>query len=129
MAISDPLNTAVLEDLHFTTGMEVEGAIADAKSIGERVQELYGEEESLADTIAAAARQSEGGDIESAAQSAPVVRLLNSILHRAVADRANRREHPRGRGRAHAHVRLFVNIGSYFVSTCYQNRKCILYSV
>ena len=88
-AISDPLNTAVLEDLTFTTGMEVEGAIADAKAIAERVKELYGEEESLADAIAAAARQAEGGDVESAAQSAPVVRLLNSILHRAVADRAS----------------------------------------
>ena len=89
VAISDPLNTAVLEDLHFTTGMEIEGAIADAKSIDEKVKEFYGEEESLSDAIAAAARQSEGGDVESAAQSAPVVRLLNSILHRAVADRAS----------------------------------------
>jgi len=89
VAISDPLNTAVLEDLHFTTGMEIEGAIADAKAIEERVKELYGEEESLSDTIAAAARQAADGDVESAAQSAPVVRLLNSILHRAVADRAS----------------------------------------
>ena len=89
VAISDPLNTAVLEDLHFTTGMEVEGAIADAKTIDERVKELYGEEESLSEAIAAAARQAADGDVESAAQSAPVVRLLNSILHRAVADRAS----------------------------------------
>jgi type IV pilus assembly protein PilB len=89
VALSDPLNTAVLEDLAFTTGLEVEGAVADAKSILARVKELYGEEESLADAIAAAARQSEGSDVESAAQSAPVVRLLNSILHRAIADRAS----------------------------------------
>jgi type IV pilus assembly protein PilB len=89
VAISDPLNTAVLEDLAFTTGLEVVGAVADAELLKARVQELYGEESSLADAISEAARSAAGQDAEAAAQSAPVVRLLNSILHRAILDRAS----------------------------------------
>ena len=38
VAIGDPLNTAVLEDLRFTTGMEARGAVGDAARI--RAQSL-----------------------------------------------------------------------------------------
>ncbi len=89
VAIGDPLNTAVLEDLAFTTGLTIEGAVADEAALRERVKELYGKEGSLADAIAAASGAVSASDPESAAQSAPVVRLLNSILHRAIADRAS----------------------------------------
>ncbi len=89
VAIGDPLNTAVLEDLRFTTGMDVVGAVADAERIRALVEEHYGEEASLKDAIADAARAAAGQDAESAATSAPVVRLLNSILNRAIKDRAS----------------------------------------
>ena len=52
LAIGDPLNTAVLEDLSFSTGMQVRGAVGDAEKLSEWVEELYGAEESLADVIA-----------------------------------------------------------------------------
>jgi len=89
VAIADPLNTAVLEDLSFTTGCEVRGAVADGELLRQLVTECYGEEASLADAIAAAARASAGEDAGEAAQSLPVVRLLNSILHQAIKDRAS----------------------------------------
>jgi type IV pilus assembly protein PilB len=89
VAIADPLNTAVLEDLSFTTGTPVRGAVADGEAIKSLVTAHYGEERSLADAIAEAAAAVDGGDAESAAQSMPVVRLLNSILHRAIKDRAS----------------------------------------
>jgi type IV pilus assembly protein PilB len=89
VAISDPLNTALIEDLRFTTGIEVRGALADAAALKRLVLQYYGEESTLADAIAEAARAVSGGDVESAAQSTPVVRLLNSILHRAIKDRAS----------------------------------------
>jgi len=89
VAIGDPLNTAVLEDLSFRTGKEVRGAVADAEVIKTAVLEHYGEETSLADAIAAAAEAVSGADPESAAASAPVARLLNSLLHRAIRDRAS----------------------------------------
>ena len=89
VAIADPLNTAVLEDLRFTTGLEVRGVVADGERIAEQVQACYGDEASLRETIAAAAKASAGADAGSAAASLPVVRLLNSILHQAIKDRAS----------------------------------------
>jgi type IV pilus assembly protein PilB len=88
VAIFDPLNTAVLEDLAFQTGLAIDGVVADQATLKAKVQEFYGEEGSIADAIAAAAALT-GSDPEKAALSAPVVRLLNSILHRAIADRAS----------------------------------------
>jgi len=88
VALADPMNTAVLEDLSFTTGFETRAVVADGELIRSLVLELYGEESTLADAIADAAKASLG-DAESAAQSKPVVRLLNSILHRAIRDRAS----------------------------------------
>lgn len=88
VAIADPLNTAVLEDLAFQTGLVIDGAVADQDTLRAKVREFYGEEGTIRDAIAAAASVG-GSDPEKAAQSAPVVRLLNSILHRAIADRAS----------------------------------------
>jgi type IV pilus assembly protein PilB len=89
VAISDPLNTAVLQDLTFSTGMDVRGAVGDGELLKKLVEQHYGAETSIADAIADAAQAALGADAESAAQSLPVVRLLNSILHRAVKDRAS----------------------------------------
>ena len=89
VAIGDPLNTAVLEDLRFTTGLDVRGVVADQELLRAAIQEAYGDEQSLAEAIDDAARAAVGGDVGSAASSMPVVRLLNSILHRAIKDRAS----------------------------------------
>jgi len=89
VALSDPLNTAVLEDLGFSTGMETRAVVAEVEKIRASVVEHYGEEGSLSAAIADAARSVDAADAESAAQSLPVVRLLNSILHRAIRDRAS----------------------------------------
>ncbi len=89
VAIADPLNTSVLEDLRFQKGIEVRAALADAAEIKAKVLEHYGAEGTLSDAIRDAARAVSGADVQSAAKSAPVVRLLNSILHRAIQDRAS----------------------------------------
>ncbi|MBL8858514.1 MAG: Flp pilus assembly complex ATPase component TadA [Planctomycetes bacterium] len=89
VAISDPLNTAVIEDLRFTTGVEVRAALAEEEKLKALVHKHYGAEASLKDAIADAARAVAGGDVAAAAVSTPVVRLLNSILHRAIKDRAS----------------------------------------
>ncbi|MEO0652465.1 MAG: ATPase, T2SS/T4P/T4SS family, partial [Planctomycetota bacterium] len=89
VALADPPNTAVLEDLSFSTGRQVEGRLAEGERLRARIVELYGEEQSLAQAIDAAARSGIGEDPEEAAAAAPVVRLLNSILFRAIRDRAS----------------------------------------
>ena len=89
VAITDPLNTAILEDLRFTTGCDVRGMVAPEERLRELVLQHYGEETSIADAIAQAASSVQGLDAEAAASAMPVVRLLNSILHRAIKDRAS----------------------------------------
>ena len=89
VAIADPLNTVLLDDLRFSTGREVRGRLGDAELIKKWIDTCYGEEESLKDVIAQAAREAGQENPEDAAASAPVVRLLNSILHRAIRDRAS----------------------------------------
>jgi type IV pilus assembly protein PilB len=89
VAISDPLNTAVIEDLRFTTGVDVRAALAEEEKLKLLVHKYYGAESSLKDAIADAARAVSGADVTAAASSTPVVRLLNSILHRAIKDRAS----------------------------------------
>ena len=48
VAIADPLNTSVLEDLRFQKGIEVRAALADAAQIKAKVLEHYGPEGTLA---------------------------------------------------------------------------------
>ncbi len=88
VALADPQNQAVLDDLSFSVGSPVSGVLADPESVRAKVLECYGEEESLADVLAAA-QGVDASDPEAAAQSKPVVRLLNSILHRAIKDLAS----------------------------------------
>jgi type IV pilus assembly protein PilB len=89
VALADPLNLPVLQDLAFTTGKEIQGVVAGGEDIRRLIASCYGEAGSLSESIAQAAKSSVGSDAESAAQSAPVVRLLNSILFRAIRDRAS----------------------------------------
>jgi type IV pilus assembly protein PilB len=89
VALSDPLNTAVLEDLRFTTGLEVRGAVAEEGELRAALAAAYPSQGNLSDAIDAAARAAVGSDMAAAASSKPVVRLLNSILHRAIRDRAS----------------------------------------
>jgi type IV pilus assembly protein PilB len=89
VALADPLNQAVLDDLAFTTGRSIRAKVASVESLRTAVVQYYGEEADLASAIADAAGAVSGADTESAAKSKPVVRLLNSILNRAVRDRAS----------------------------------------
>lgn len=89
VALADPLNTSVLDDLAFSSGVEARAVIADPEVLRTAIVTAYGEEQSLAQAVAAASDAETGLDSAEAANATPVVRLLNSILHRAVRDRAS----------------------------------------
>ncbi len=89
VAIADPLNVAVLEDLRFSTGQDVRPVVADLESLRAKISQCYGSQASLSDAIHMAAQAARGPDAAAAASSLPVVRLLNSILHQAIKDRAS----------------------------------------
>jgi type IV pilus assembly protein PilB len=101
VALSDPMNTNVLDDIRFMTNCEVKGAVALPEAIDRAIEKYYGgQAEDMATAMAElginaddAAVMDEKGeksaqDLEQMAESTPVVKLLNLILLQAIKDRA-----------------------------------------
>lgn len=102
VALSDPMNTNVLDDIRFMTNCEVKGAVALPEAIDRAIEKYYGgQDESLGSAMAElginpddVAMVDENGaeksakDLEQMAESTPVVKLLNLILLQAIKDRA-----------------------------------------
>jgi len=99
VAVSNPLNMKLADDLGFVTGPNIRMVIAKEEDIKKAVERYYGEEEeSLGDVIDEAKKTSgktaiKGeGDVDKLkeiASQAPVVKLLNMVLLRAVREKAS----------------------------------------
>ncbi len=103
VALANPSNIAVLEDLRFMTGGEVEGVLAPQEQIDKLVEKHYGgaadSMSDLVDSVVASAGGTGGGstrgghvdleDQEAMANSPPVIKLLQYILFQAIRDRAS----------------------------------------
>jgi type IV pilus assembly protein PilB len=91
VALADPMNTAVLNDIGFMTGLTVKGALASEDAINAVLAKSFAPEDdldALLDTLEAQAKGSID-DAAALARSAPVVRLLNHILLAAIRDRSS----------------------------------------
>lgn len=102
VALSNPQNTALLDDLRFMTGGEVEGVLAPEEQIDAAVKQHYATSQDsmkeLVDSVVSEMggpgdRPARGGhtdlaDTESMANSPPVIKLLQYILFQAIRDRA-----------------------------------------
>ena len=103
VALSDPLDVSVLDDLRFMLECEVQGAIASESSINETIEKYYAHKsESIEDIIGElgeegasdlAVRDSDAtidvSSVEQLAHSAPVVKLVTQILLHAIKDQAS----------------------------------------
>jgi type IV pilus assembly protein PilB len=92
VALADPMNTAVLDDLAFMTGGVVKAALASDQAIDAIIKKHYAKEETLDTLLDAIESETAKGSIddpEALARSAPVVRLLNYILFTAIRDRSS----------------------------------------
>ncbi len=97
VALADPLNASVLNELAFGAGLVVKGVVADAEKIASALDRYYQEEAPLAkgklrDVVAELAREGEKFDLEdkaAMAAAAPVVKLLNYLLFQAIRDKAS----------------------------------------
>jgi type IV pilus assembly protein PilB len=102
VALADPLNRNLLEDLRFLTGLDIRGAVCDEAALARAIERAYGAAEPRADErralheaaveAARAVPRAAAGDPKAAreaARASPVVRLLNGILHQAIRDRAS----------------------------------------
>jgi type IV pilus assembly protein PilB len=99
VAMVDPLNVMAVDDLRLSTGYEIIPAIAAEAEIERALEECYGQPLPLPELVAtdeaepAPALQAEVFDLDrQAAQAgaeAPIVRLVNGILHQALRERAS----------------------------------------
>jgi type IV pilus assembly protein PilB len=93
VAIADPMNTAVVDDLSFMTGASIQAAVASDDEIDAALKKHYaggGEDlDALLDQIESDVKKGSIDDPAELARSAPVVRLLNYILLTAVKDRSS----------------------------------------
>ncbi|MBI5853139.1 MAG: Flp pilus assembly complex ATPase component TadA [Planctomycetes bacterium] len=97
VALADPWNASVLEDLRFATGLEVRGVVADEDALRAAIEKHYREDAAqakakLKELVAEFAREGAKLDLEdksAMAAAAPVVKLLNYVLYQAIRDRAS----------------------------------------
>ena len=97
VALADPANASVLEDLRFSTGLDVRGVVADDAAVRAAIDEHYREDATqakakLKELVAEFAREGSKLDLEdksAMAAAAPVVKLLNYVLYQAIRDRAS----------------------------------------
>ncbi|TMP99712.1 MAG: pilus assembly protein PilB [Verrucomicrobia bacterium] len=103
IALADPLNPAVVDELNYLTGKEVQVVVADPVQIEKAINKFYGEEsESVNDILkelgadteiareVAEATASDGvTDLENLANETPIIKFVNLVLYQAVQDRAS----------------------------------------
>ncbi|MEA3369552.1 MAG: ATPase, T2SS/T4P/T4SS family [Candidatus Ratteibacteria bacterium] len=102
VAISDPFNTQILDDLRFILNCDVRGAIASEKEIVQIIKKYYGKEtenlEGLLKKLSAASlpgrnkeeiSEPDIASLQELARQVPIVKLVNLVLIQAVKDRAS----------------------------------------
>ncbi len=99
IALTDPLNVSVFDDLRFILGMNVKGAIASEEDITDAIRKYYGVEgETIEDILGIFGEKMEIlpleemedlATLQELASRAPVVKLLNMILLQAVKEKAS----------------------------------------
>jgi type IV pilus assembly protein PilB len=100
VAIHNPQNVTVLDDLRFLTGGDVLGVLASEAQVKEILDRHYGQsgsgiaglvEEAISESPTKSRRDGpvDLADAEAMANSAPVIKLLQYILFQAIRDRAS----------------------------------------
>ena len=94
VALTDPLNPQILEDLRFAVGHELTLVVGADHLVEEKINELYGGEEKAMDDILG---QLDGGltfkggeaEMEDEANSAPIIRYVDLVLYQAIKEKAS----------------------------------------
>ncbi|MGD1978971.1 MAG: ATPase, T2SS/T4P/T4SS family [Akkermansiaceae bacterium] len=94
VALTDPLNPQVLEDLRFAVGQELTLVVAADHLVESKINELYGGEDKAMEDILGqldGGLSFKGGEAEVAdeANSAPIVRYVDLVLYQAIKEKAS----------------------------------------
>ena len=99
VAIADPLNLQVIDDVRLLTGVPVRPVLASSEAIADALHTLYEQAQETAEEVIEdldstrltqlAESIDETTDLLTATEDAPIIRLLNSLMFRAVKERAS----------------------------------------
>jgi type IV pilus assembly protein PilB len=93
VAMADPLDLAAVDDLQFQTGRRVEASVATPSAITDGLERAYTDSlEGLVASLPVELRTAPDApvhELERATRSAPVVRLVDKILHTAIDEAAS----------------------------------------
>ncbi len=90
LAMVDPLDLGTLDDVRFSAGRRIDPVVASGPAVARGLAHAYGEAlDGLAEALPARAGAAPRDGVEEACRSAPVVRLVDHLLERAVDERAS----------------------------------------
>ena len=92
VAMADPQNVLALDDLRIITGYEIRPAIATREEIVSAIEQYYKVAETVDDDFFQGTEdmeEAELGELSEVTSDAPVVKLVNYVIQKAVADRAS----------------------------------------
>jgi type IV pilus assembly protein PilB len=93
VALVDPLNPQTVEDLRFALGHEIRVLVAPDYLVEAKINECYGGDgkamEDILGQFKGAAAGADGLDLESEANSAPIIRYVDLVLYRAIKEKAS----------------------------------------
>ncbi|MBX3383678.1 MAG: Flp pilus assembly complex ATPase component TadA [Phycisphaeraceae bacterium] len=92
VAVSDPYDMAVVDELRMITGSPIDLVLADEEEISRFIRDRYGVGGDTLDALSAGIDQrpaeAKGGDEADQAQEATLIRLVNDLLAEAISERA-----------------------------------------
>ena len=91
-AMADPANVLAIDDLRAVTGLDIITKVATRSDLEDAIRRQSSFDESVSDLADLAAEEEDDidlGGLEFAAEEAPVVKLLNTLISRAVNERAS----------------------------------------
>lgn len=95
VAMSDPNNVVAIDDLRLITGLDIEPVSVDTAEILAYIQQHYGLPEidkafdEFENDVRSPEQEAVSLEDESMANEAPIIRLVNNIITRAIADQAS----------------------------------------
>jgi len=93
VALVDPLNPQTVEDLRFAIGREIQVVVAPDYLVESKINECYGGEGKAMEDILAQLEIGGGDksdqDLESEANSAPIIRYVDLVLYQAIKEKAS----------------------------------------
>ena len=93
VALTDPLNPQLMEDLRFGLGKNIVPVVARREQVQALIDKHYGKgTESIQDIfnqLGVSTRPGEKGNLEAEANSAPIVRFVDLVLEQAIKEKAS----------------------------------------